>query len=58
MRRPWLDRPADLRAVECLVLLQRTVALEEEGLLELAAVAGPLTAVVAPAVAQGAGTDG
>lgn len=58
VRRPWSDGPADLRAVECLVLLQRTVALEEEGPLELAAVAGPLAAVVPPAVAQDAGTDG
>ncbi|MFE4023293.1 hypothetical protein ACFXPZ_38875 [Streptomyces sp. NPDC059101] len=45
------------RAVERLVLLQRTVALEE-GLLELAAVAGSLDAAVAFVVAKDAGTDG
>ncbi|MGW5116407.1 hypothetical protein ACWEQ8_13385 [Streptomyces noursei] len=58
MRRPWWDGPADLRAVEYLVLLQRTVALEEEGLLEFAAVAGPLAAVVAPAAATTAHRPG
>ncbi|MEV7157096.1 hypothetical protein AB0N77_21105 [Streptomyces misionensis] len=50
--------PPDLRAAEILMPLQRTVALAEEELLELAAGAGPLEAAAARAAVEDTGADG